>query len=95
VELNQKYKDQGLQIVMVSPEPAGDVIKVMGKGPHPATILTDADKVHDQFHVSSLPHVFFFDRQGMLAFRFEGYSDQAMQDLAEAVDKGVRVPPAL
>ena len=83
MELQQKYAERGLQVVLVAREPANELKSIPILRTAPVTILADAGAVFDSYGVNAIPHTIFFDRSGEPAARIEGYDEKALDGIEQ------------
>ena len=83
MELQQKYGERGLQVVLVAREPAEEIKAIPTLRTAPVTILADAGAVFDSYGVNAIPHTLFYDRSGETAARFEGYDVKALEGVEQ------------
>jgi thiol-disulfide isomerase/thioredoxin len=78
VELEKKYADRGLEVVMVTKEPAETVKADPELSVLPLRILVDGERIFTSYNVSPIPHLFYFDAEGSLVEDVEGYDEDAL-----------------
>jgi peroxiredoxin len=63
--LYQRLHSKGLIVLSLTSDPPSKVGPVIQSAHyHPQVLLDTGAKIHDQFHVSEIPHSFLFDRNG-------------------------------
>jgi len=81
VKLREKYRDRGLELVIITRESADEVKKFPEFLQMPVTLITDGSSIFDDYKVDGIPHTLLFDRAGKLAFEEEGYTEASMVEL--------------
>lgn len=81
VEIQQKHQASGVELVIITREPA-DVVKQFPEFSElPVTLITDGGAIFDEYQVDAIPHTLYFDQGGKLAFEVQGYNEVALGDL--------------
>lgn len=88
VEMNRKYGKQGLQILGLSVDEAGErVVKTFAEELRVNYPLALAgDSITTDFGVRSVPIMFLIDKKGRIAEVYRGYSDE----VARSADKSIK-----
>jgi len=89
-QLQRKYADRGLQVVLLTKESA-DVVRAFPElASGPLTILTDAEPVFQLYGVNPIPHTVFFDERGQIVEDIEGYSPEVLAKVERRLES---MPP--
>jgi cytochrome c biogenesis protein CcmG/thiol:disulfide interchange protein DsbE len=86
--LNRKYGKQGLQILGMSVDDDGDELKafISGTKPnYPVTMVNEA--LQTDYGLRSVPTIYVISKKGIVAEKFQGYSDQVGQSLESAIKR--------
>ena len=81
IELRDKYRDRGVELVIITRESPTVVRQSPEFLKMPVTLITDGSKVFDEYRVEGIPHTFMFDRTGKVVFELEGFREGALADL--------------
>jgi peroxiredoxin len=81
VKLQQEYRSQGLQVVLIAREDAASLRTIPALAEAPMTLLTDSGHVFDRYGINAIPHTIFFDRSGQVATEIQGYDSSALAAL--------------
>jgi len=85
VALQKKYGPDGVEVVLVTDEPA-DLLKQFPEFTEtPLTFITDAEAVKTSYGVSAIPHTFVFNREGKLVKDFPGYSEEVPGQIEDLI----------
>jgi peroxiredoxin len=87
--LNRKYGKQGLQILGVSVDEGGDrEVKnfiVERKISYPVAV--SGEDLQTEYGLRSIPTIYVINKKGMVAEKFQGYSEQTGKAMEEAVKR--------
>lgn len=90
IELREKYRDRGVELVIITRETP----EVVRQSPEflkmPVTLITDGSDIFDEYRVDGIPHTFMFDRTGKVVFDLEGYQEGALADLEKRLEASER-----
>jgi thiol-disulfide isomerase/thioredoxin len=81
VELRDKYRKTGVELVLITREPASVVRQFPEFSQLPITVITDGGKIFDEYQVDGIPHTIMFDRSGQIVFDVEGFSESGLDKL--------------
>jgi peroxiredoxin len=89
IDLYRKHREAGLQVLVVSKEPADLLADFAKQLDIPFPVLSDADEtVWKSYGVGSIPFTLVIDRDGKIATGLAGYSLSKFQDeLVPAVEE--------
>jgi peroxiredoxin len=92
IDLYQKHKDAGLEVLMISPEPSAQLKQYADLMKIPFPVLSDPrGEAHSSYGVTSIPFTLLIDRQGKVATALVGYSHSKFQnEFAPAVEEVVK-----
>lgn len=83
LELRDKYRKTGVELVLITREPAAEVRQFPEFSQLPITVLTDGGEIFDEYQVSGIPHTIMFDRSGKIVFETEGFSESGLDKLEQ------------
>jgi peroxiredoxin len=87
--LNRKYGKQGLQILGVSVDEGGDrEVKnfiIDRKISYPVAVT--GEDMQTEYGLRSIPTIYVINKKGMVAEKFQGYSDQTGKAMEEAIKR--------
>lgn len=84
-ELESKYRDRGLQVVLVSEEDAA-TLREAGLHDAPFPVLPNMGSAFRAFNVNGIPRTLYFDRTGKLAKDLEGYSPKSLEKIGKELE---------
>lgn len=94
IKLRDKYRDTGVELAIITREPAADVKQFPEFSGLPVTLITDGDKIFDEYQVNGIPHTIMFNRDGKLVFDVEGFSAGGLQELEKQLAAAAGKPGA-
>ena len=85
----EQWKQQGLEIVVVTSDSKSEIDRFFAKNPLEATVLFDSQgNVGEMYEVYGIPASFLADRQGILRYPSVGWGGSgSMQKLQDEIDK--------
>ena len=86
VELQQKYRDRGLEVVVLTDEPASDLRAEPTLAAAPLTLIPDAAQAFRDYKIKARPHTIFFDAAGEVRLDFTGYTDALPRKLEKLIE---------
>jgi len=86
VKLREKYRSQGLELVIITRESPEVVRQFPEFLAMPVTLITDGASIFEEYQVDGIPHTLMFDRSGKLAFEAEGYTEALMAQLDKILE---------
>lgn len=81
IALKEKYKDRGVELVLITRETAAEVRQSPEFLRMPVTLLTDGSPVFDRYHIDAVPQTYMFDRSGKSVYEVQGYTEDSLVDL--------------
>jgi cytochrome c biogenesis protein CcmG/thiol:disulfide interchange protein DsbE len=89
IDLYQKHRAEGLQVVGISIEDAATVRRYAKEQQVPYPLLIDADQaVSQRFNVVNIPMTVVLDKQGRAAgMMAEGYSEELFDQMARLTEQ--------
>jgi thiol-disulfide isomerase/thioredoxin len=84
LEIKDKYRDRDLELVVVTDEPAADILN-SNVAEARVTFLVDAQNVKKAYGIDAIPHTIVFNREGEVEMEIHGY-DPGMQGLRAFLD---------
>jgi thiol-disulfide isomerase/thioredoxin len=81
IELRDKYRATGVELVLITREPATVVRQFPEFSRLPITVITDGSEIFDEYQVDGIPHTIMFDRSGKIVFDVEGFSEAGLSKL--------------
>lgn len=87
--LNRKYGKQGLQILGMSVDEGNDreVKSFIGERRISYPVAIAGEDLQTEYGLRSIPTVYIIDKRGMVAERFQGYSDQTGKAMEETIKR--------
>lgn len=85
VEMQQKYRDRGVQIVLVSEE---DVKTLLGSGLDklPLPVLSEMTPAFQRYRVSGIPRTLYFSKDGKLSRDLEGLDEAGLHNIGQELE---------
>lgn len=74
-ELQKKHAAEGLQVVLLTDEPAEVLKEFPELTQAPLIYIPDAGEIKESYGVNSIPHTFVFNREGQMVKQFMGYDE--------------------
>jgi peroxiredoxin len=88
IDLYQKHRAEGLQVVSITIEDADTVRRFAKEEKVPFPLLIDADhSISQRFNVASIPMTVVLDKHGRAAGLMEGYSEEQSDQIARLVEQ--------
>lgn len=86
VEMEGKYRNRGLQVVLVSEE---DEKTLRDAYLHnaPLPVLPNMTPAFTQFNVDGIPRTLYFDRSGKLAADLSGYDPEGLRKISKDIEQ--------
>lgn len=81
IALKEKYRERGVELVIITRETAEEVRKAPEFLTMPVTLITDGSPIFEKYKIEGVPHTYLFDQSGKLAFEAEGYTEGSLVDL--------------
>lgn len=81
VELQKKHGPDGVQVVLVTDEPADLLMKFPELTKEPLTYIPNGEDIKTSYGVSAIPHTFVFDREGRMVKQFLGYDENVPAEI--------------
>jgi hypothetical protein len=94
MEMQRKYRDRGLQVVLLTEEPSDAVRRDLEFGSSGLTFLVEASPVFRSYEVSGVPRLIYFDPSGEVARDVEGFSPEDMKSLDQRLAQLPAAPTA-
>jgi thiol-disulfide isomerase/thioredoxin len=94
MEMQRKYRDRGLQVVLLTEEPSDAVRRDQEFGSSGLTFLVEASPVFRSYEVSGVPRLIYFDPSGEVARDVEGFSPEDMKSLDQRLAQLPAAPTA-
>jgi peroxiredoxin len=95
VEASEEMAKEGLEFFTVSREDEVTMREFMQKQGYSFTVAADSDSAAwESYHISSIPHTFFIDSDGIIRSTHIGAFKDTSQVLSELGKIGLLVPPA-
>lgn len=87
--LNQKYGKQGLQVLGVSVDDTGErqVKSFLTDRRVSYPVAIAGEEMQTDYGLRSIPTIFVINKKGVIAEKFQGYSDQTARAIEETVKK--------
>jgi hypothetical protein len=86
VQLSQRFRDRGLQVLMLTREDREDVVN-RGLGDSPIPIIYGADDLYREMGIEMIPRTLVINPEGETVHTLEGYSADAMEEVAKQLEK--------
>jgi peroxiredoxin len=87
--LNQKYGKQGLQILGVSVDEGNDheVKNFIAERRIGYPVAVAGDDMQTDYGLRSIPTIYLINKKGMVAEKFQGYSDQTAKAMEDSIKR--------
>lgn len=87
--LRQKYGKQGLQVLGVSVDEGGDreVKSFINERRIGYPVAVAGEDMQTEYGLRSIPTIFVINKKGMIAERFQGFSDQTARAMEETIKR--------
>lgn len=87
--LNRKYGKQGLQILGVSVDEGGDheVKYFINERKVSYPVAQAGEELQADYGLRSIPTIYVINKKGMVAEKFQGYSDQTAKAMEDSIKK--------
>jgi peroxiredoxin len=89
VSLNRKYGKQGLQILGVSVDEGGEreVKNFIAERKINYPVAVGGEDLQTDYGLRSIPTIYVINKKGMVAEKFQGYSDQTGKAMEDAIKR--------
>jgi peroxiredoxin len=89
VSLNRKYGKQGLQILGVSVDEGGEreVKNFIAERKINYPVAVAGEDLQTEYGLRSIPTIYVINKKGMVAEKFQGYSDQTGKAMEDAIKR--------
>jgi peroxiredoxin len=87
--LNRKYGKQGLQVLGVSVDEGGEreVKNFIADRKIGYPVAVAGEDLQTEYGLRSIPTIYLINKKGMIAEKFQGYSDQTGRNMEDAIKK--------
>lgn len=89
ISLNRKYGKQGLQVLGVSVDDGGEqeVKEFVAEKRINYPVAVAGEDMQTNYGLRSVPTIYVIDKKGMVAEKFQGYSDQTAHAMEETIKR--------
>lgn len=87
----KQWKENGLEIVLVTQDSKGEIDKFLSQHPMEVSVLFDTQgMVGRSYQVSGIPASFLADRQGILLYKSVGWGRGSLEKLENELEKALK-----